>query len=174
MDVDQEQRHRAALGDFPGLVQIGLRALGAGAPAGDTAQPGAGEEAVGDVVLRAGAGGGRSRRAGGTRGKGRVTIPPERLIERGAAQGEVVEGDVEEGDVVLLGPLERLRRALGDGAAGLNLGQEMTKETKTSLCSDAARPNTSIEGVMHSGANKLAQRSGRQGARVGNRKTLRL
>ena len=41
----------------------------------------------------------------------------DRRVERGAAQGEVVEGDVEEGDVAALGPLERLRRALGDGAA---------------------------------------------------------
>jgi len=38
-------------------------------------------------------------------------------VECGAAQREAVEGDVEEGDVVLLGPLKRPRPALGNGAA---------------------------------------------------------
>ena len=55
MDVRQEQRHGPALGDFPGFVEVALRALGAGARAGETAQPCAGEEAVGEVVLVAGA-----------------------------------------------------------------------------------------------------------------------
>ena len=45
VDVGQEKFHGAALGDFPGFVQIVLRALGAGARAGEKAQPGAGEEA---------------------------------------------------------------------------------------------------------------------------------
>ena len=40
-------------------------------------------------------------------------------IERGAPQGEVVEGGTENVDTVLLGPLERMRRALGDGTAGI-------------------------------------------------------
>jgi hypothetical protein len=39
-------------------------------------------------------------------------------IECGAAQGEVVEGDVEK-PAIVFGNLERLRRALGDGAAAL-------------------------------------------------------
>ena len=55
MDVGQEKFHGAALGDFPGFVQIRLRALGAGASAGEKAQPGASEEGVGKNVLRAGA-----------------------------------------------------------------------------------------------------------------------
>ena len=55
VDVGQEERHGAALGDFPGFVQVALRALGAGARAGEKPQPGAGEEAARDVVLRAGA-----------------------------------------------------------------------------------------------------------------------
>jgi hypothetical protein len=53
VDVGQEEGHGAALGDLPGLVQIALRTLGAGAGAGENAQPGAGEEAAGEVVLPA-------------------------------------------------------------------------------------------------------------------------
>src|SRR6185295_1482065 len=42
-------------------------------------------------------------------------------VERGPAQGEVVEGYVEDSDVVRLGhPSERLRRALGNGEARFN------------------------------------------------------
>ena len=55
VDVGQEEFHGAALGDFPGFVQIALRAVGAGACAGEKPQPGAGEEAAGKMVLRAGA-----------------------------------------------------------------------------------------------------------------------
>ena len=62
VDVGHEQRHGAALGDFPGFVQVALRALGAGARAGETAQPGAGEEAAGKVVRACRRGGGRPRR----------------------------------------------------------------------------------------------------------------
>src|ERR1035441_5867789 len=54
VDVRQEERHGAALGDFPSFVQVALCALRAGARAGETPQAGAGEEAVGRAVLRAG------------------------------------------------------------------------------------------------------------------------
>ena len=54
MDVGHEQRHRAAFGDFQGFVQVALRALGAGARAGEKTLPGAGEEGAGDVVRRVG------------------------------------------------------------------------------------------------------------------------
>ena len=55
VDVGHVEFHGAALGDFPGLVQVALRALGAGASAFEKPQPGAGEEAAGEVMLRAGA-----------------------------------------------------------------------------------------------------------------------
>ena len=55
VDVGQVERHGAALGDFPGFVEVALRAVGAGGPAGEAAQPGAGEEAAGEMILRAGA-----------------------------------------------------------------------------------------------------------------------
>ncbi len=45
VDVGHEELHRAALGDFPGLVQVALRARGAGPFPCDKPQPGAGEEA---------------------------------------------------------------------------------------------------------------------------------
>src|SRR6202022_871162 len=54
MNVRQEQGHRPAPGDFPGFVEVALRALGAGARAGETAQPGAGQESKGKVMLHAG------------------------------------------------------------------------------------------------------------------------
>ncbi len=137
MDVGQEQRHRPELGDLPRLVQIALRALGAGTRAGETAQPSSGEKAAREVVLLAGAaqaghgvvqlhrcrGESALTRFGRERGGGlcHLTLAAQRIenrhVERGAAQREVVDGDVEEADIVLLGPLERLRRALGDGAA---------------------------------------------------------
>ncbi len=104
MDVGQEKLHGAALGDFPGFVQILLRALGAGARAGEKAQPGAGEEAAGKMVLRAGAaeaGHGGVQFAARRFPIPRSAVPPsalrkDRRVERGAAQREVVEGDVEE------------------------------------------------------------------------------
>ena len=136
MDVGQEQRHRPALGDLPRFVQIALRALGAGARTGETAQPGAGEKAAGEVVLHAGAaeaghGVVQLRRCSGesaltllgrVRGRGLrcLTLAAPRFdnsVERGAAQREMVEADGEEGGVAFLGPLERLRRTLGDGSA---------------------------------------------------------
>jgi len=55
VDVGHEEPHGAALGDFPGFVEVGLRALGAGARVGEKPQPGAGEEAARKMVLRAGA-----------------------------------------------------------------------------------------------------------------------
>jgi hypothetical protein len=53
MDVRHEQRHRPAGGDFPGFVQVALRALGASPQAGETPLPGAGEECEREHVLRA-------------------------------------------------------------------------------------------------------------------------
>lgn len=55
VDVGQVEGHGAALGDFPGFVEVALRAVGAGGPVGEAAQPGAGEEAARELVLRAGA-----------------------------------------------------------------------------------------------------------------------
>ena len=55
VDVRHEQLHGAALGDFPGFVQILLRASGADVRAGEKSQPGAGEEAKDEHVLLAGA-----------------------------------------------------------------------------------------------------------------------
>jgi len=52
MDVGQEQRHRPALGDLPRFVQIALRALGTGARAGKTAQPGAASETTAPRLIR--------------------------------------------------------------------------------------------------------------------------
>src|SRR6185295_13846805 len=51
VNIRQEQSHRAALGDFPGFVQVALRALGTDARAGETPQPGAGEKSAREVVL---------------------------------------------------------------------------------------------------------------------------
>jgi hypothetical protein len=55
MNVRYEQRHRPALGDLKGLIEIALRAFRAGARAGETAQPGAGKETTGKAMLRPGA-----------------------------------------------------------------------------------------------------------------------
>ena len=52
VNVGYVEFHGAALGDFPGLVQVVLRALGAGAFAFEKPQPGAGEEAAREVMLR--------------------------------------------------------------------------------------------------------------------------
>ena len=105
VDVSQEKPHGAALGDFPGFVQIFLRALGAGvrageAPqpgAGEAPQPGAGEEAPGKVILMAGAAeaGHGGVNVGEVRGqKSEVRMLENRRVERGAAKREVVKGDV--------------------------------------------------------------------------------
>jgi hypothetical protein len=51
-NVRQVQRHRPALGDFNGLNEVALSTLVAGALAGEKAQPSAGEEAAGKVMLR--------------------------------------------------------------------------------------------------------------------------
>jgi hypothetical protein len=59
MNVRQEQRHRPVPGDFKGLIEVALRAVMAGARAGEKAQPGAGEEAKGGNPARR-RGGGRS------------------------------------------------------------------------------------------------------------------
>ena len=99
VNVRHKQRHGAALGDFPGLVKVALRALGAGAAAVETPQPGPGEQAAGKNILVA-----RAAEAGHGKvnvGEVRRRKPEVRLLqngakERGAAQGEVVEGDVEE------------------------------------------------------------------------------
>ncbi len=55
VNVRHVEPHGAALGDFPGFVEVSLCALGAGAHAGEKPQPGAPEEAAGNVVCRAGA-----------------------------------------------------------------------------------------------------------------------
>jgi hypothetical protein len=55
VDVGHVELHGAALGDLPGLVQVAPRALGAGARAGKKPQPGASEEAMGNVLLLTGA-----------------------------------------------------------------------------------------------------------------------
>ena len=57
LNVGQEKSHRAALGDFPGFVQVAMRALGAGPRASEKPQPGAGEEAVNEVPIDTGAAG---------------------------------------------------------------------------------------------------------------------
>ena len=108
-------------------------------------QPGTGEEAEGKILLAAGAaeaGHGDVQFAAGSfqvrrvaprapfcirtrwviRGGQRRARPTlqNRCVERGAPQGEVVEGDVEQrGPDAALVILERLRRAPGDGAAGI-------------------------------------------------------
>ena len=76
VDVGHVEFHGAALGDLPGLVQVALRALGAGACAFETPQPGAGEEAAGEVVAVAGAAEAGHGVLEAARGKGRVTSPP--------------------------------------------------------------------------------------------------
>ena len=55
MNVGEEQRHGAAACNFPGFVQVALRALGAGRRGRQTPQPGAGQEAAREMVLLAGA-----------------------------------------------------------------------------------------------------------------------
>jgi hypothetical protein len=55
MDVRHVQGHRAALGDFKGLIEISLRALGAVTRACKTAQPGASEETAKKELLHASA-----------------------------------------------------------------------------------------------------------------------
>ena len=83
-----------------------LRALGAGARAGEKAQPGAGEEAAGKVSAAVPA---RRRPATAASSSERANFAfgmqfrevrrlhsENRRVERGAAQREVVEGDVEE------------------------------------------------------------------------------
>ena len=120
VNVRHEQRHRAALGDFPGFVQVALRALGAGARAGETAQPGAGEEAAGKVILLAGA---AEAVHGVLEGlAARIELVERyalqnRRVERGAAQGEVVEGDVE-GASCACSPILSVCAARWETAAG--------------------------------------------------------
>jgi len=43
----QPRPMQSAPGDYPGFVEVGLRALGADACAGETTQPSAGKEAIG-------------------------------------------------------------------------------------------------------------------------------
>ena len=64
VDVGQEEFHGAALGNFPCFIQIRLRALGAGARAGEKPQPGAGEEAKREICFEA-----RAPEAGHTNGE---------------------------------------------------------------------------------------------------------
>jgi hypothetical protein len=124
VDVRHVQLHGPALGDLPGFVQIRLRALGTGAGAGEIAQPGAGEKTADHIVVHASA-------AEPVHGRVHRSIQfhvfsfqwvasgeKDGFIKRGAPQREVVEGDVEK-PVLRRHPLERLRRALGDSAAGL-------------------------------------------------------
>src|SRR6266478_624415 len=95
--VGHEKFHGAALGDFPGFVQILLRAPGADASAGEKAQPGAGEETEGKVWLLAGTaeavhGGVGFGEGGWEMGVGRIK---NRRVDRGATQRGVVEGEVD-------------------------------------------------------------------------------
>ncbi len=126
MNIRHKQRHRPAFGDFPGFVQVALRAVGAGASAGEPPLPGAGEEAAHEE--RDGAGSAQA-------GNGLVDLGilifdfrlvEDRRVERGAAQREVFEGDVEE-PVVALGNRERLHRALRDVAAVFNVAFRSAK-----------------------------------------------
>src|SRR5437870_1042070 len=55
VDVGHVEAHRAALGYFPSLVQIGLRALRAGLCGGEKARPSAGEQSTGGKPLLSGA-----------------------------------------------------------------------------------------------------------------------
>ncbi len=114
VDVGHEEFHGAALGDFPGFVEVAPRAIGAGPCAGEKPQPGAGEERSGNPVLRAGAAEAVHGVLEGRAARVERRALQNRRVERGGAQGEVVEGDVEEAEM-LLGNLEPLRRALGDG-----------------------------------------------------------
>lgn len=96
VNISHVQPHGAALGDFPGFVQIGLCTLGAGLSVFEKSQPGAGEEAAGNVVHRAGAAeaghGSIQFAAGGFK----YTIPSfqNRRVECSAAQSEMVESDI--------------------------------------------------------------------------------
>jgi hypothetical protein len=118
MDVGHEEFHGAALGDFPGFVQVVLRALEAGARAGESAQPGAGEEAAGEVVALTGAAKAGHGVLDGRAARIEGRALQNRRVERGAAQGEVVEGDGKEAEVDMVhSPIERLRRALRDSCS---------------------------------------------------------
>jgi hypothetical protein len=55
VDVGHVKFHGPTLGNFPGFVQIRLRAPRADALAGETSQPSAGEESSDDKLLRTGA-----------------------------------------------------------------------------------------------------------------------
>jgi hypothetical protein len=118
MNVRHEQRHRPAFRDFKGFVEVALRALVAGAGAGEEAQPGAGEQAAGEEILIAGAAEAVHGVLEGLAARIELVeryARQNRRIERGAAEGELVERDVEERLDVLFSPIERPRRALGDG-----------------------------------------------------------
>ena len=110
VDVDDKQLHRAALGNVPGLVEIALGAVGAGAGAKQGAVHGAGEEAVDDEFLCSSlAEAGNSLincglrisdfglgTANGRRRIGDGIGVQDRAVEGSAGEGEVIEGDVEE------------------------------------------------------------------------------
>ena len=62
VNIRQEQRHGAARRDFPGFVQVPLRASRAGAIAFESGQQSAGEEAAGEGPALGQSGEGRPRR----------------------------------------------------------------------------------------------------------------
>ena len=101
MDVRHEQPHGAALGDFPGFVQIRLRALDAASP-----EPVEGVRNRSQARVRRPRGRWSCVAGAAEAGHGvlkfdfglRIAdcgVGQNRLVERGAAQREVVEGDVE-------------------------------------------------------------------------------
>ena len=97
VDVSHVEFHGAALGDFPGLVQVALRALGAGAFAFETPQqPGAGEKAADEVVLNARAAEAVHGMLEGCAARIERRAFQNRRVEPGAAQGKVVKSDAEE------------------------------------------------------------------------------
>src|ERR1700724_448080 len=69
-----------------------------------------------------------------------------RLVERGAAEGKVGEGDVEQ-PVVALSNFECLRRALGDGAAVFQQGRMLRDAGEIERASPGGAPGGDEEQV---------------------------
>ena len=91
------EAHRAALGDLQGLAEV---RGGAGEVGGQAPEGGAGQEAAGEIVLLARLPQAVHRPVEVVRGRAEVRLRGGRRqgqAEVGAAQGEVVEGDVEKG-----------------------------------------------------------------------------
>ena len=122
-DIGLMEPHGPALRDLPGLVQVGPRGVGI---ALDRTHAGAEEEAAGDKLLISGSAEAVHRggeMVGGGLGVGcwvfGVRVAKQRTVQRRAAQGEVVEGDVEK-PVIALRDLNCLLRPLLDFAADLS------------------------------------------------------